>query len=159
MIEEIIEKIEEKVETELDEEEKERRKEEKRLRREEKKFLEEKNKKSSEEIIKENSAQLMNGSMIIMFCDFFFPSVMKFIFSKFLKNKYAKKVRHEDITLNEDQVTAISEVSDHAAKVIFEKVNPMVLFALSMSVMYATNLKMATSNLEHEAKEKLKDKK
>lgn len=111
-----------------------------------------KSKEDSEQVIRDSNAMLINGGMLIAMCDFFFPGILKFIFSKFLKNKYASKVQHKDVALNPDQVKSIEKVSDHAAMVIFEKVNPMILFFIGMMAMYGMNFKMALDNIENKSK-------
>lgn len=98
------------------------------------------------------NAALVNGTMLIAMCDFFFPGAFKLIYKYIFKNQHASKVKHADVKLTEDQVNSISDVSDEAAKVIFEKVNPIVLFALSMSIMYGLNFKMAVDNIEDKSK-------
>lgn len=107
---------------------------------------------SDEQQIRDANAQLMNGSMLIGLCDFFFPTAFKFVYSNIMKNPHAKKVRHKDVVLNEDQVDSIEDVSDAAARIIFAKVNPLILFFLAQSVMYGTNFKLALEDVEANAK-------
>lgn len=107
-----------------------------------------------ESAIRDANAQLMNGAMLISLCDFFFPMGFDIIHKRVLKNPYAFHVKHKHVVLNEDQVASIEPVSDASARVIFAKVNPLVLFALGMSVMYGTNYKLAMDNVKEEFEKK-----
>ena len=108
-----------------------------------------KKKKTAEpEPVQNENAMLVNGTMLIAFCDFFFPSLVKFFFTKFMKDPRAKKVKHTDVVLTNDQVESLEPVADAAAKVIFEKVNPMVLFAFAMTISYGMNFKFALEEVK-----------
>ncbi len=111
-------------------------------------------KQNNEQIIKDANAQLMNGAMLLTFCDFLFPGLMLFMFKKFSKDKYVQKIEHNDIVLKDRQIESLEKVSDAAAQVIFEKVNPLVLFFLAINVMYYMNYKMALDNKKREGGEK-----
>lgn len=97
----------------------------------------------AERELKDANAQFANGAMLITFCDLIFPGIILFFFQKIKKDPRAKKVKHVDLCLSDDQVQAIEGVSDYAARIIFEYVNPMVLFLLQLGTMYYMNYKNA----------------
>lgn len=106
-----------------------------------------------EKDIKDSVSTLVNGSMLISLMDFVFPNMIKFIYTRFLKNKTAEKITHSELVMSLDQKESLGEIPDKVARIIFEKVNPVILFFIFYAVMSFMNFQMALDN--HKKLEKL----
>ncbi len=96
----------------------------------------------SEQALKDANAQFANGAMLLTFCDLIFPGIILWFFKNIKKDPRAKNIKHTDIVLTDDQAHSLEKVSDYAAKIIFDHVNPLVLFVINLGAMYYMNMKI-----------------
>lgn len=94
----------------------------------------------------DTNAVLVNGSMLLMFCDLLFPTMIQKLYV-WAGNKRAKEVRLKDVQLTDDQRESLEPLSDEVAKWLFKKLPPEVMFILALGFMYYMNFKMALDDL------------
>lgn len=110
------------------------------------------------EDIRDANAMFFNGSLLISLMDFLFPTVIKGFYVSFLKNQTAKKIKHSDLVLTKDQIESLGDIPDKVSRIIFAKVNPILLFFGFYFIMSAMNFKMALENQERLEEENEKKK-
>lgn len=106
-----------------------------------------KKEEEDERVIRDAGAELFNGAMLIGLCDFIFPGALKMVYKYILKNEKAKHVKTTDVMLTDDQLESIQPASDAAARYVFQKVHPLLIFGLSMFVAYSVNFKIALDKI------------
>lgn len=79
-----------------------------------------------------NENILITGYILLCLCDVVFPAILPFIFAKFLK----VKIKPEQLELSEKEFTQLEPISDKAAEYISIKINPLLLFAVSLGAIY-----------------------
>lgn len=103
--------------------------------------------------LRQNNAMLVNGYMLLALCDFVIPNVILKIYS-FIDVR-ASKIKVSNTKLDKDQKEALMESANICAQYIFQKVNPLVIFFVGMSVMYTTNIQSELEKIPN-VKKKIK---
>lgn len=79
-----------------------------------------------------------------------FPGLVKWLMMKLKpKNRRLKFVSDHDIMLTDDQLDVLEETGapDEAARIIFEYLHPLVIFAIGMGSMFWNNTMIAAGNI------------
>ena len=80
---------------------------------------------------------LINGHLLLVMCDSFFPFAIKLVVGIFMPQ--IKKVENTKMRLTKDQRESLEPLADKCAQYIFENISPVALFVFAISSCYISN--------------------
>jgi len=96
--------------------------------------------------IHEAAKNVIDGYMLLVIADTFFPFVLKTFFKK------SKRLKDSDIRLNKDQKEHLTPIADEVAQSLLSWLDPFTLFFVLTGAMYYMNMEDAISRLPDEKK-------
>lgn len=101
---------------------------------------------SVENNLSEADKMVVNGRMLLALMNFIFPLLITKLFS--LIDPRAGLVDRADVRLTEEQKESLEESADSAARYIFQQMNPILIFFVFSSILYADNFSIALDKIE-----------
>lgn len=78
---------------------------------------------------------VISGYMLLLICDFVFPSLIVLIVSKASKN-LKKKITAKNLKLTKEEKKELEPLSNEAVKYMFSEMHPLTAFAVSLGSVY-----------------------
>lgn len=96
--------------------------------------------------IHEAAKNVIDGYMLLVIADTFFPFLLKTFFKK------SKRLKDSDIRLSKEQKEHLSPIADEVAQSLLSWLDPFTLFFVLTGAMYYMNMEDAISRLPEERK-------
>lgn len=82
-----------------------------------------------------NMSPVISGYMLLLICDFVFPSVIVLVIGKLSKN-LKKKIVAKNLKLTKEEKKELEPLANEAVKFMFSDMHPLTAFAVSLGSIY-----------------------
>lgn len=82
-----------------------------------------------------NMSPVISGYMLLLICDFVFPSVIVLVIGKLSKN-LKKKIVAKNLKLTKEEKKELEPLANEAVKYMFSDMHPLTAFAVSLGSIY-----------------------